>query len=101
MKMNSAAGSYFSCDSSRFHKLTNGCSTYFPEMRKHAAFEKGATLQGLAQRARETSLFVSYANLTYKYVCCKLSYVTELLGFCYFNLRLCFIYILVILMRQE
>lgn len=53
MKINSTAGSYFSSDSSRFHNLTKCYSTSFLDMKKHAAFEKGATLQGLAQLVRE------------------------------------------------
>lgn len=46
MKM--AADSSFSSES-RFQNLTEGYSTYFPDMKEHAALEKGVTLQGHAQ----------------------------------------------------
>lgn len=39
----------FSSDSSRLHNLAEDYSTYFPDTKKHAALEKGVTLQGLTQ----------------------------------------------------
>lgn len=39
----------FSSGSSRLHNLAEDYSTYFSDMKKHAALEKGVTLKGLAR----------------------------------------------------